>query len=417
MTAALIGRDHPAGLLRAEIGRAAESHGGLVLVTGKAGIGKTTLVTGAAEEAKRLGVLVLSGSCWDSGSAPGYWPWVQVIRGLRRSAAPEEWETAEDAGGSTLSVLLGESPNTEAGDGFQLYDTVTTALVSVSQSRPVVVVLDDLHWADAASLKLLEFAARHTWFERPLLVGTYRDAEVEPEEASAAAADDAAGGEGHDGDPDGPGSRRCRHTDGPHGRPRAGCGPGRRGAPPHRRQPVLRGAGGSALAQRQFGYDHSHARAKGLRDLHFLLSGPGTDIPAVRLLSPEDGDVVIAARRMDGDLVLDDEAKTGYQRRLGQLDEEIDRAAERGDDRRAAGFDRERQALSDELRAAAGLTGRGHRLGDEAERARKTVTARIRDTLRKLDERHPELAAHLRSAVSTGSTCCYHPGRELPWRL
>jgi hypothetical protein len=49
----LIGRDHPAGVLRAEISRAVDSHGGLVLVTGEAGIGKTALVTGAAEEARR----------------------------------------------------------------------------------------------------------------------------------------------------------------------------------------------------------------------------------------------------------------------------------------------------------------------------------------------------------------------------
>lgn len=230
----LIGRDHPAGILRAEIDRATRSHGGLVLVTGEAGIGKTTLVTGAVEDARRQGALVLSGSCWDSASAPGYWPWVQVIRGLRRSATREEWAAAEAAAGSRLPVLLGEAagPETpegrpgggagtgpaagpaaddgaapgpgagsgsgpgvgagsgaaggsgsgvwsEAGEGFELYDAVTTALVSVSHSRPVMVVLDDLHWSDTASLKLLEFAAHHTWFERLLLVGAYRDVEVE----------------------------------------------------------------------------------------------------------------------------------------------------------------------------------------------------------------------------------------------
>lgn len=182
MTRALIGRDHPAGILRAEIGRAVDSHGGLVLVTGEAGIGKTTLVTGAAEDAKRFGALVLSGSCWDSDSAPGYWPWVQVIRALRRGATPQERAAAEEAAGNSLAVLLGESQVEEAADGFQLYDAVTTALVSVSHSRPVVVVLDDLHWADTASVKLLEFAAQHTWFERLLLIGTYRDVEVEAAE-------------------------------------------------------------------------------------------------------------------------------------------------------------------------------------------------------------------------------------------
>ncbi|MGW3899390.1 hypothetical protein ACWD6L_29790, partial [Micromonospora profundi] len=67
--------------------------------------------------------------------------------------------------------------------------------------------------------------------------------------------------------------------------------------------------------------------------------------------------------------------------------------------------------------AAAGLAGRSRRLGDEAERARKTVTARIRDTMRKLDERHPALAGHLREAVSTGSTCRYLPSETVPWRL
>ncbi|WP_158846070.1 ATP-binding protein [Saccharothrix deserti] len=173
----LIGRDHPAGVLRAEIDRATRSHGGLVLVAGEAGIGKTTLVTGAAEDARRQGALVLGGSCWDSDSAPGYWPWVQVIRALRRAVTPEEWAEVDRG---PLAVLLGEAPSEHTPESFPLYDAVTTALVAVSHDRPVVVVLEDLHWADPASLKLLEFAAQHTWFERVLLVGTYRDAEDHP---------------------------------------------------------------------------------------------------------------------------------------------------------------------------------------------------------------------------------------------
>ncbi|WP_329384603.1 ATP-binding protein [Streptomyces sp. NBC_01716] len=179
MTPALIGRDHPAGVLRAEIGRATDSHGGLVLVAGEAGIGKTTLVTAAAREARQRGALVLGGSCWE-GSAPGYWPWVQVVRGMRRGLDEAEWAKAEQAAGGRLTVLLGEAAgDDEAKDAFSVYDAVTTALVTVSQDRPVVVVVDDLHWADTASLKLLEFAAQHAWFERLLLIGTYRDVEVE----------------------------------------------------------------------------------------------------------------------------------------------------------------------------------------------------------------------------------------------
>ena len=178
MTSTLIGRDHAATLLRGQVRRAVDSHGGLVLITGEAGIGKTALVTAAAEEARRSGALVLSGSCWDSESAPGYWPWVQVVRGLRREASEQDWNRAQQAAGGGLAVLLGERPS-DASDGFQLYDAVTTALVAASQSRPVVVFLEDLHWADPASLRLLEFAAQQCWFERLLLVGTYRDDEAE----------------------------------------------------------------------------------------------------------------------------------------------------------------------------------------------------------------------------------------------
>lgn len=190
----LIGRQHPAAVLRAEVVRAAESHGGLVLVTGEAGIGKTSLVTRAAEEAREHGALVIGGSCWDSHSAPGYWPWTQILRALRRAATPGEWAAAARESGGCLAALLGEGGAWPGGplptgdldvasdaeaDSFRLHDTVTGALVAVSQSRPLVVVLDDLHWADSASLRLLEFAAQHTWFERLLLIGTYRDVEVE----------------------------------------------------------------------------------------------------------------------------------------------------------------------------------------------------------------------------------------------
>lgn len=184
---AIIGREHPAALLRAEVDRVTTSHGGLVLVAGEPGIGKTTLVGAAADEARRRGALVLGAACWDSDSAPGYWPWVQVLRRLGRH--PDDWARAQEAAGPGLAALLGEGTGAdpageEPGDDggraeFALHDAVTTALVAVAQHRPVVVVLDDLHWADAASLRLLQFATQHTWFERLLLVGTYRDAEVE----------------------------------------------------------------------------------------------------------------------------------------------------------------------------------------------------------------------------------------------
>lgn len=156
--------------------------------------------------------------------------------------------------------------------------------------------------------------------------------------------------------------------------------------------------------------------AKGLRDLHCLLSRPGTPVPAVWLLAP-DGGALVAAQALGGDPVLDDAAKSRYRRRLELLDEEIDRASQAGDRCRVTAFEGERAALLAELRRAVGLGGRTRRLGDAGERARKNVTARIKDTLRRLDGLHPELAAHLRATVSTGTACCYTPDREIRWRL
>lgn len=184
MTAGLIGRAHPSAVLRDEAARAMAGHGGLVLVAGEAGIGKTTLLTAAMAQARAAGALVVAGTCWDGGSAPGFWPWTQVLRAIRRGVGEDGWAAARQAAGPGLSVLLGEGGADEGGlpslDGeFPLFDAVTTAFVTLSQRRPLVVGLDDLHWADAASLRLLRFAAQHTWSERVLLLGAYRDVEVD----------------------------------------------------------------------------------------------------------------------------------------------------------------------------------------------------------------------------------------------
>jgi len=149
---------------------------------------------------------------------------------------------------------------------------------------------------------------------------------------------------------------------------------------------------------------------KGLRDLHSLLANPGVEIPATSLAT----DVFVSN---DGPPVLDAEAKSAYRRRLDELDDELDRAARRGDADRGAALEQERAALLDELRRASGLGGRDRSISSERERLRKTVTARIRDTLRRLDERHPSLAAHLRASVRTGTVCAYAPDPSVRWDL
>jgi hypothetical protein len=143
------------------------------------------------------------------------------------------------------------------------------------------------------------------------------------------------------------------------------------------------------------------ADAKGVRDLATLLARPGTEVAATELMS---GRPTGSAQP-----VLDAEAKAAYRRRLGALDEEIDDADAAGDGVRAERARLERSALIKELSAAVGLGGRDRRLGDDHERARKAVTARIRDAIDRIGEAHPELGAHLSATVHTGAWCSYRP--------
>jgi hypothetical protein len=79
------------------------------------------------------------------------------------------------------------------------------------------------------------------------------------------------------------------------------------------------------------------------------------------------------------------------------------------DERRAEQARLEREALLRELTAAAGLGGRARRLGDNTERARKTVSSRIRDTINRIQRHHPDLGLHLDHTITTGTWCCYTP--------
>lgn len=142
--------------------------------------------------------------------------------------------------------------------------------------------------------------------------------------------------------------------------------------------------------------------SKGVRDLAHLLGCSGQEVAATELM----GHRPVAG----ADPVLDDVAKAAFRRRLVDLDAEIADAEADHDDFRAERARDERSALVEALAAAVGLGGRDRRLGDDAERARKAVTARIRDAVRRISEVHPDLAAHLDETVQTGSWCAYRPG-------
>jgi hypothetical protein len=150
--------------------------------------------------------------------------------------------------------------------------------------------------------------------------------------------------------------------------------------------------------------------AKGLHDIAALLAAPGRPVHVFALLGRE-------TVTSGADPVLDRRAVAAYRARLAELDAEIDEAAAWSDGHRAARARAERDTVVAELRVATGLGGRARRLGDESERARKTVTARVKDALRRIDRVLPELAAHLRAAIHTGTECIYVPDQPRRWSL
>jgi hypothetical protein len=158
--------------------------------------------------------------------------------------------------------------------------------------------------------------------------------------------------------------------------------------------------------------------AKGLSDLAVLLGRPGQPVSAADLIAASDADgQALASLRLGADEVLDATARQQIRTRLDDLAEEITEAEDWADPERAARARAERDMLLHELSAAAGLPGRPRLLGDQGERARKTVTARIRDVISRIDRVHPALGGHLRSTITTGTACTYSPPAPVSWEL
>lgn len=116
--------------------------------------------------------------------------------------------------------------------------------------------------------------------------------------------------------------------------------------------------------------------------------------------------------------MLDASARTAYRRRLAELDEDLDAARSDNDQGRVRQLDDERSALISELNRAAGLGGRARALGSSTtERARKAVTARLRDAIGRICAVLPELGTHLDRSVVTGTSCRYEPAQQVTWTL
>lgn len=179
-----VGRDAELQTLRAALDAAQAGCARCVRVTGPPGIGKTRLVEElvAALPADR----VLWGRCHDAAVVPAYWPWRQALRAHVARQAPEA--LGREAADLTpllpeLRERLPEVPDPPAIDPEQarvrLFDAVAGLLRRGSTDEALVVVLDDLHWADSETLLLLAFVAEELRDSRLLLLGTYRDAEVQ----------------------------------------------------------------------------------------------------------------------------------------------------------------------------------------------------------------------------------------------
>ncbi|WP_204047099.1 BTAD domain-containing putative transcriptional regulator [Microbispora siamensis] len=156
-SAALVARERELARFGERLGAVRRGRGGVLLVTGEPGIGKTRLAQIAAEEAEARGVTVVWGRCVEAEAAPPFWPWLQALRELG------------DRGRAAARLLAGEGDAAADPEAalFELYEGVLAALAG--SGTPTMVVLDDLHAADAASLRLLAFLAAEL-HRRPVLV-------------------------------------------------------------------------------------------------------------------------------------------------------------------------------------------------------------------------------------------------------
>ncbi|MCH8222913.1 MAG: protein kinase [Chloroflexi bacterium] len=185
-----VGRHREMDQLKATFEDTLGGHGKMVALVGEPGIGKTRTAQELATYAAMRGGQVLWGRCYEGGGAPPYWPWVQAIRSY---VMDRDAETVRREMGSTASVIAEIVPDVKErlpdlhppsqiddpdSARFRLFDSITTFLKTASGAQPIVLMLEDLHWSDKPSLQLLEFVARELGNARLMIVGNYRDMEL-----------------------------------------------------------------------------------------------------------------------------------------------------------------------------------------------------------------------------------------------
>lgn len=156
--ATFVGRERELAALGGLLDAVRGGHGSVVLVDGEPGMGKTALANEVVQRAREQGWVTAWGSCHESAGAPAYWPWIQVLRGL-------------DGVGDFFVEL-------DDGSRFRLFDEMIEVLRR-SSMEGLLIVLDDLHWADLVSMRLLLFLAAEIAEHGMLVLGLYRRGDLD----------------------------------------------------------------------------------------------------------------------------------------------------------------------------------------------------------------------------------------------
>ncbi|HEU4758995.1 MAG TPA: AAA family ATPase, partial [Dehalococcoidia bacterium] len=185
-----VAREKELGQLKDRLEAALAAQGSLVMLVGEPGIGKTRLTEELSVYARLRGAQVLLGQCYEAEGQPPYIPFIEALRQYVNSRPPEALREEMGDGASDIAKLVSEvrarlpdlprSPSQEPeSERYKLLEAVTSFLVNASLANPLLLVLDDIHWADKPSLLLLETLARRLSNSRLLVVGTYRDVELD----------------------------------------------------------------------------------------------------------------------------------------------------------------------------------------------------------------------------------------------
>ncbi len=146
---------------------------------------------------------------------------------------------------------------------------------------------------------------------------------------------------------------------------------------------------------------------KGFYDLATLLENPEQEVHCSMLV----GNIVV----MNAEPVFDEKAKLSYQKKILELQQEIQWSETNNDLKRTSLLQEELDQIIDHLSASLGLKGKIRKEHDPIEKARSAVTWRIRNAIQKIDKYHPALGRHLSSSINTGLFCSYTPEKSIRW--